>query len=193
MFIHTLAIGNISDAPIRLNSLVLEHTIATYPMYIDLISRHYTQQFLGQLHRVVGSADFLGNPVGLFNLVSSGVKDVFYEPYMGIVSDRPQDVGIGLAKGTASFLKKTVYGLSDTFSKFTGSVGKGLATATMDDEFMEERKRMKVQNRPKHAVTGLSTGASSFARSIVSGVTGIVEQVILQVYVNQHFIAITWS
>jgi vacuolar protein sorting-associated protein 13A/C len=38
-------------------------------------------------------------------------------------------------KGTASFLKKTVYGFSDTFSKFTGSLGKGLASATMDSEF----------------------------------------------------------
>jgi vacuolar protein sorting-associated protein 13A/C len=63
-----------------------------------LIGQHYGGEVLGQLHRIVGSADVLGNPVGLFNTIGSGVKDVFYEPYQGFVSDRPQDFGIGLAK-----------------------------------------------------------------------------------------------
>jgi hypothetical protein len=52
-----------------------------------------------QIHNIIGSADFLGNPVGLFNNLSSGVVDIFYEPYQGFVmSDRPQDLGIGLAR-----------------------------------------------------------------------------------------------
>lgn len=91
-------VGNITDAPIRLNALIMEHPIFTVPVLVNLITKHYTQDILGQLHRVIGSADFLGNPVGLFTSVGSGVKDVFYEPYQGFVSDRPQDFGIGLAK-----------------------------------------------------------------------------------------------
>ena len=79
-------------------------------------------------------------------------------------------------QGTASFLKKTVYGFSDTFSKFTGSVSKGLATATMDSEYQEQRRIAKSRHRPTHAVAGVASGATSFARSLVSGVTGIVEQ-----------------
>jgi vacuolar protein sorting-associated protein 13A/C len=154
----------------------MEHPLFTMPVFVDLVTRHYTQAVLGQVYKVIGSADFLGNPVGLFNMIGSGVKDVFYEPYQGFVSDRPQDFGIGLAKGTASFLKKTVYGFSDTFSKFTGSVGKGLASATLDSQYQEERRRAQARNRPRHAVYGVAAGASSFARSIVSGVTGIVEQ-----------------
>jgi vacuolar protein sorting-associated protein 13A/C len=77
-------------------------------------------------------------------------------------------------KGTASFLKKTVYGFSDTFSKFTGSLGKGLASATMDSEFQQHRLQAKKRNRPKHAASGVAAGASSLARGIVSGLTGIV-------------------
>jgi vacuolar protein sorting-associated protein 13A/C len=47
----------------------------------------------------LGSADALGNPVGLFNNITSGVIDIFYEPYQGfIMSDRPQDLGFGLVK-----------------------------------------------------------------------------------------------
>jgi len=36
------------------------------------------------LIEVVGSSDLIGNPVGLFNNVSSGVEDFFYEPYKGL-------------------------------------------------------------------------------------------------------------
>jgi vacuolar protein sorting-associated protein 13A/C len=68
----------------------------------DLLNRvtiHYRDQFIYQIHKVLGSADFLGNPVGLFNTLSSGVAELFYEPYQGmIMSDRPQDLGIGIAR-----------------------------------------------------------------------------------------------
>ncbi len=32
--------------------------------------------------------------------------------------------------------KRTVYGVSDTFSRFAGSVGKGLAVITMDEKVL---------------------------------------------------------
>lgn len=76
----------------------MEHPIFTSAMLSQLITQHYIQEVLGQLHRIVGSADVLGNPVGFIQTIGSGVKDVFYEPYLGFVSDRPQDFGIGLAK-----------------------------------------------------------------------------------------------
>jgi vacuolar protein sorting-associated protein 13A/C len=47
---------------------------------------------------VLGSADFLGNPMGLFNQVSSGVSDIFYEPYQGVVMHGNKDIGLGIAR-----------------------------------------------------------------------------------------------
>lgn len=172
----TMTVGSIHDAPLRLTSLVVEHPFVSNNDLIDLILQHYAQQAMGQLHKVLGSADFLGNPVGLFNTISSGVSDMFYEPLQGFVSDRPQDLGIGLAKGTASFMKKTVYGFSDTFSKFTGSVGKGLSVATLDRDFQEKRRIAKTRNRPKHAMYGVSVGITSLARSMGSAISGVVVQ-----------------
>ena len=108
-----------------------------------------------QLHKVIGSADVLGNPVGLFNNVSSGVVDIFYEPYQGfIMSDRPQDFGIGLARGTASFFKKTVYGFSDSFAKFTESVSKGLSVATLDKAYQDRRRIAKIRTGPSTRYMG---------------------------------------
>ena len=80
----------------------------------------------------------LGNPVKLFNTVSSGVSDLFYEPLQGFEITRPQDFGIGVVKGASSLVQKTVFGLSDTLSKMTNSLGKGLSVITMDEKVMLE-------------------------------------------------------
>ncbi|RKP11114.1 hypothetical protein THASP1DRAFT_27093 [Thamnocephalis sphaerospora] len=169
-------IGNISDAPIRVNALLLENLRTTQPLLVGLMTQHYKQQLIFQVHRLVGSADILGNPVSLFGNISSGVMDIFYEPYQGFISDRPQDLGIGLAKGGASFLKKTVFGLSNSLSKVTGSLGKGLAAATLDSEYQANRQAAHRRNRPRHALDGVSQGATSLVSSVWSGGAGVIQQ-----------------
>jgi vacuolar protein sorting-associated protein 13A/C len=170
----SMGLGNIHNMPIKFNALTLEHPIGSWPILSDAIINHYSEHLYGNVYRVIGSADFLGNPVGLFNNLASGVQDIFYEPYNGIVSDRPQDLGIGLAKGTATFVGKAVYGVADGFAKFTGAVGKGLAMATLDENFQQARQISRARNRPKHAIYGVTTGAKSLAKGVVSGVTGVV-------------------
>lgn len=128
----TMTVGNIHDAPIRLNALDMVHPIFSTNQFFDLMMAFYLGEIYGQVHKFVGSADFLGNPVGLFKNVSSGVKDMFYEPLRGFEITKPEEFGLGVAKGAQSLMKKTVFGFSDTFSKFTGSVGKGLTVLTMD-------------------------------------------------------------
>ena len=171
----TMTIGNITDAPIRLNALELEHPILSQNQLVDLIMKFYSQEIIGQLHSIIGAADFLGNPVGLFNTVASGVSDMFYEPIQGFQITKPQEFGIGVARGASSFVKKTVFGLSDTFSKLTGSLGKGLSVMTMDEKF-QERRRLANRNRPDHLVIGVTSGAASLIRSVTSGVTGVISQ-----------------
>ncbi|KAI9888280.1 MAG: hypothetical protein M1814_000770 [Vezdaea aestivalis] len=173
----TMALGNINDAPVRLNALMLENARVSIPLLSQHIQNHYSQEFLYQLHKILGSADFLGNPVGLFNNISSGVADIFYEPYQGfIMTDRPQEFGIGIAKGATSFVKKSVFGVTDSMSKFTGSISKGLAAATMDKQFQDRRRMTRARNRPKHALYGVTAGANSFVTSLASGVGGLAQK-----------------
>ncbi|EGW35577.1 uncharacterized protein SPAPADRAFT_131526 [Spathaspora passalidarum NRRL Y-27907] len=170
----TMAIGNINEAPIKLNTLFLENIRVPTPILMESIQTHYSQAFFYQLHNILGSADVLGNPVGLFNHIASGVLDIFYEPYQGFVlNDRPQELGIGLAKGGLSFVKKSVFGFSDSIAKVTGSIAKGLTVATMDQKFQERRRLNKGRNRPKHALYGFANGANSFFDSISSGFSGV--------------------
>lgn len=170
----TMAIGNINDAPVKLNALIMENVRTPLPLLVQSISTHYSQEFLYQVHKILGSADFIGNPVGLFNNLSSGFMDMFYEPYQGyILNDRPQELGIGIAKGGLSFMKKSIFGVSDSFAKVTGSISKGLAVATMDKNFQSKRRMKISRNRPKHALFGLATGANSFVEGVSSGVSGL--------------------
>lgn len=170
----TMAIGNINDAPIKLNALFIENIRVPIPVLIESIETHYGQSFFYQVHKILGSADVIGNPVGLFKNISSGVLDIFYEPYQGfVINDRPQELGIGLAKGGLSFLKKSIFGFSDSITKVTGSIAKGLSVVTLDKKFQERRRLNQRRNKPKHALYGFASGANSFFESVSSGFTGI--------------------
>ncbi|OSD03423.1 vacuolar protein sorting-associated protein 13 [Trametes coccinea BRFM310] len=170
----TMAVGNVNDAPLEMNALAIKDMRLTLPELEERITHHYRQEVLRQLYRILGSADFIGNPVGLFNNVSSGVADIFYEPFNGVVMHGNKEIGIGIAKGAASFVKKTVFGFSDSLTKFTSSVGKGLSATTFDSEYQLRRRMNQRRNRPRHAIYGVTAGAEALASSVVSGVEGVV-------------------
>ncbi|SCV04252.1 LAME_0H16974g1_1 [Lachancea meyersii CBS 8951] len=170
----TMALGNVNDAPIKLNSLFMDNVKVPLSMLFNAVQTHYSQQFFYQIHKILGSADVLGNPVGLFNNISSGVWDIFYEPYQGyMLNDRPQELGISIAKGGLSFVKKSVFGLSDSFARFTGSVAKGLSVATQDTEFQERRRLEQRKARNSKSMNGIGSGATSFVNGVSSGLRGI--------------------
>jgi vacuolar protein sorting-associated protein 13A/C len=93
-----MALGNINDAPINFRALLIENVRMSIPSLQERIILHYREQTVGQIYRILGSADFLGNPVGLFNNLGSAVGDIFYEPYQGIVMHGNKDIGLGIAR-----------------------------------------------------------------------------------------------
>lgn len=99
----TMTVGNINDAGLEMNALAIKDMRLTMPELQSRITYHYRQDVLRQLYRILGSADFIGNPVGLFTNVSSGVADIFYEPFQGVVMHGNRELGIGIAK-VRSFL-----------------------------------------------------------------------------------------
>lgn len=94
----TMTVGNINDAPLEMNALAIKDMRLTMPELLSRIAYHYRQDVLRQLYRILGSADFIGNPVGLFTNVSSGVADIFYEPFQGVVVHGNKELGVGIAK-----------------------------------------------------------------------------------------------
>lgn len=167
----TMAIGTISGAPVTLNQLKIESARMTQGQIFNRLIQHYQNEGLSQLYRVLGSADFLGNPAGLFSNVSSGVQDLFYEPFNGVVLHGGGELGVGIARGAASLVKKSAFGVTDSVSKITGSVSKGLSAAALDTAWARERQRRQFRNRNK--INGFATGASAFVDSLASGLQGV--------------------
>jgi vacuolar protein sorting-associated protein 13A/C len=98
----TMALGNVNEAPLQLNALFIENVRLSWPVLIERISLHYRQEAVGQLYRVLGSADFIGNPVGLFKNVTSGVTDLWYEPFNGVALYGDRDIPFGVARVRAA-------------------------------------------------------------------------------------------
>ncbi|KAG6898100.1 hypothetical protein C0992_005427 [Termitomyces sp. T32_za158] len=183
----TMTVGNINDAPLELNALGIKDMRLTMPELQTRIIYHYRQDILRQLYRILGSADFIGNPVGLFTNVSSGVADIFYEPFHGVVMHGNKELGIGIAKGAASFVKKTVFGLSDSVTKFTSSVGKaagGEAFASSVTSAMEgilvcdvacPRRALNLMSFQMKPIEGAgSEGPIGFFKGVGKGLVGYV-------------------
>ncbi|EPY52500.1 vacuolar protein sorting-associated protein 13b [Schizosaccharomyces cryophilus OY26] len=166
-------LGNIHDAPVQLNSVLLENARGTVSELVSKIFNHYKQQIGYQMYMIAGRADFLGNPVGLFNNFASGVFDMFYEPYQGFLLQDTQSIGDSFARGTSSFMRKTIFGVSDSVSKLTNTFSKGLSTVTMDPKYKMSRRRFRSRNRPKQAAFGITVGANTFYDSMTSGFEGL--------------------
>ncbi|KAG9019286.1 hypothetical protein FRB90_004293 [Tulasnella sp. 427] len=171
-----MTLGNVNDAPLKLNGLLLRDTLLTVPGLQERIIYHYKNEVLRQVYRILGSADFIGNPVGLFTNVASGVADIITEPWQSVLNHGSKELGIGIAKGAASFAKKTVFSVSDSLTKVTGSVGKGFANATFDAEFQRQRRLAQRRNRPGNAIYGVQSGGEALVTSFASGLEGIVSK-----------------
>ena len=91
----------------RLNYFDASQVVLTSPELVQLVRQHYTQQVLLKLYKVVFNLNVIGNPVGLLGGLASGVVDLFYEPFMGIMVG-PEEFVEALGIGVHSALGGTV-------------------------------------------------------------------------------------
>jgi hypothetical protein len=170
-----LAVGaNVDRAPLQLNALFLKNAFATQSDLVSRITKHYSFQVISQLYIILGSFDIIGNPVSLVSTLGTGVYDFFYEPANALVRS-PLDFGVGLMKGTSSLVKHTVYGLFDTASKITGSVGMGAAYLSGDHRYVRERGR-RVAQRANNVGEGFYLGMRELGSGLLNGVRGVFVQ-----------------
>lgn len=124
------------------------------------------------MYKIIGSFDFIGNPIGLFNDIDTGVLDLFYKPMDGLTKS-PNEFAKSLAEGSLSFIKHSVHGTFNTASKVTESIGSGLSQLTMDPDFINSRQKMYRQ-KSKHVGEGILNGVASFSSGLFEGATGII-------------------
>ena len=64
------------QSPIVLEGFQASHMLGTPVLFIDTIGKHYKYVLERQAIKILGSFDFLGNPVGLISDVASGTYSV---------------------------------------------------------------------------------------------------------------------
>ena len=113
------------QATIALSDYQRKHTFDRIQEHVTSICHHYKENLSGQALKVLGSVDFLGNPVGLFNDVTKGIA--------GLIMFR---------HGFSGLLRDVTHGLSDSTSKITGSAGNLVSYITFDKQFQKEREEL---------------------------------------------------
>ncbi|KAF2345343.1 Vacuolar protein sorting-associated protein 13 C-terminal, partial [Trinorchestia longiramus] len=111
---------------------------------------------LSQFYVVVLGLDLLGNPLSFVVGLSKGMGDLFYEPILGAV-EGPGEFAEGLVLGARSFVSKTVGGLAGVASRITGTIGKGVASLTLDEEYQKRRREQQL-NRPADGLETMARG-----------------------------------
>jgi vacuolar protein sorting-associated protein 13A/C len=161
------AFVNIDDAPIRLNALLVEHSFVSRADLWDRIKKHYTRCGTRELYKIVGSLEIMGNPIGLFNDITTGVKDFFYEPATAITRN-PEEFSKGLAKGSMSLLSKSVHGTFNTLSTFSRNIANVITFLTLEEEhiFLSSYQPLTIKE-------GLKLGGEAILTGLYEGATDL--------------------
>ncbi|KFP74234.1 Vacuolar protein sorting-associated protein 13C, partial [Acanthisitta chloris] len=163
---------DVDDLIFKLAFFEIKYQFYKRDQLMKRVVRHYSEQFLKQMYVLVLGLDVLGNPFGLIRGLSEGVEAFFYEPFQGAVQG-PEEFAEGFVIGVRSLLGHTVGGAAGVVSRITGTVGKGLAAITLDEEFQQKR-REEMGRQPKDFGASLAKGGKGFLRGVVGGVTGII-------------------
>ena len=173
-------VSNLDQAPIRIpefyveNLLETTHTLAFYAM------QHYLHHGLRSWYSIMGSVDFLGNPIGLVSTLGTGVKDFFYTPAQMLLEDenglRIDNLRTGMTKGSKSLLRNTAVGIFHTTGKITETLGKGVALLAMDEQYYVQRQRASTRQIKKINDIGdaIAEGSKGLVGGIWDGIKGVV-------------------
>ncbi|XP_078044296.1 vacuolar protein sorting 13D isoform X1 [Augochlora pura] len=151
-----LTLIKFEDATIELEPFIKKHPFESSQFLVHSIVKHYKDDLKWQAAVILGSVDFLGNPLGFVNDVTEGVSGLIYE---------------GSVK---TLVKNVTHGISNSAAKVTESLSDGLGRVIMDERHEEARQRIRANTvgSSDHLVAGLK----GFGFGLLGGVTSIFKQ-----------------
>ncbi|KAM6924954.1 intermembrane lipid transfer protein VPS13D [Xenentodon cancila] len=141
------------DAVINMYPFTRVHPYETQEIIINDILKHFREELMSQAAQILGSVDFLGNPMGLLNDVTEGVSELI----------RYGNVG--------GLIRNVTHGVSNSAAKFAGTLSDGLGK-TMDNRHQSEREYIRYHGATsgEHLVAGIH----GLAHGIIGGMTSII-------------------
>ena len=136
------------------------------------------RQVLLQLHRLVGSLDFLGNPNALFADLKGGVRTFFREPQRGALKGGGA-FAKGLVKGTGGLVGGVLGGGGSAALSLVSAVNTagviGWSSLSGDAQF-QHRRQLAAQQKASGMKQGLRMGAEALSDGLRSGLGGLIRQ-----------------
>ena len=166
--------STIRDAPIFFTEFKNESLFQSEADIIKTLQDHYVHTALGQLYKIVGSLELVGNPIGAFSSISSGVHDFFNEPVQAI-KQSPTDIpniGKGVIKGTFSLISNVAAGGIGFVSSLTQGSARVMSKLTMDPRFT--RARENLHKSPRTMFGLVSRPFKDVTYAVFYSVTGVV-------------------
>lgn len=152
-----LTLIKFEDAVIDFEKFTDKHHFETMEVYVRAIKSHYKQQLKWQAAFILGSVDFLGNPLGFASDLSEGVSGLIFE---------------GSVK---SLVKNVTHGISNSTAKLTETISDGLGRVVLDEQDTETRQRILESSSNSTTGDHLVAGFKGLSFGLLGGVTSIVK------------------
>eukprot|EP00210_Caulerpa_lentillifera_P003740 g3573.t1 len=133
-------LANVNGAHLCLKSCSLSHQLLDWKVFSEIIARHYTKSLIHEIYKVLGSADILGDPMGLLHHLGLGVWSLFANPAYTLSqsnADLPRRLLIGFQSGITSLVSNVVYGVSNAIAKISSAARNGLIVFGMQTPEIE--------------------------------------------------------
>lgn len=173
------------DLPLKFAPYKQSNVFSNWHEMSQATAAHYTAEALWKVGWVMGSLEIFGSPVTLVRSFGRGLRDFFSIPYEGITRS-PTLFIWGLGQGSTSLVRNIASGTIRSVTSFTSSLSRNLEQLSMDQRHVQELQqyRSHYQSRQQSGgslATGLLGGITTFGHSLVSAVTGMVEQPLQEV------------
>lgn len=153
-----LTLIKFEDAMVDFEKFTDRHHFETLEVYLRAIKSHFKQELKWQAAAILGTFDFLGNPMGLAYDLTEGVSGLIFE---------------GSVK---SLVKNVTHGLSNSTAKLTETVSDGLGRVVLDEQDTETRQRiLEVPSLTNSSSEHFYAGLKGLGFGILGGVTSIVK------------------
>uniref|UniRef100_W8AYT3 Vacuolar protein sorting-associated protein 13D n=1 Tax=Ceratitis capitata TaxID=7213 RepID=W8AYT3_CERCA len=150
-----LTLVKFEDALIEFDTFSDKHHFEPLEVYLKAIKGHFISQIKRHAASILGSVDFLGNPLGFANDLSEGVSGLIFE---------------GSVK---SLVKNVTHGISNSTAKLTETLSDSLGRVVLDDHDNETRQRI-LEIQSNTSGNHLAAGLKGLGFGLLGGVTSIV-------------------
>jgi len=160
--------GGFEGCTLQFRGLKLDGLYENADSICRRLATHYRNEGLNNLSTVIGSLNIFGNPAKFFKDIGSSIED--------LTDSTAELEPANMIVDTAGLIQTGVAGGFGAMGNFTHSVGGAVGLLSMDQEWMAERSKRRMKQKPSNMFEGVIQGGGGLLGGIWDGVKGVVEK-----------------